>query len=191
MKIKNIIIRFLTIIITLFLITSFFSKTAFAASSGSKYETITEYLETELKKANVQGMAIEIVNSDEVMYNNSYGMADNNKECFIIGSMSKSFTALSTMILVNNGQINLDSSVFDYLDDYPELKDVKVRDLLNQTSGITSNQLLSDLNVTSNYGSFKYANANYNLLGKIIERVSGMSYGKFVTENILTPLKME
>lgn len=188
MKIKKILICFLATVIALSFLPA--AETVYAASDD-KYGAVAEYLNTELKKANVQGMAIEIVSSDDVLYSNTYSMADDYKECFIIGSMSKSFTALSVMILAEQGKIDPDSSVCDYLDDFPELQNVKVRDLLNQTSGITSDQLLSNLKVTSNYGSFKYSNANYNLLGKIIERVSDMSYGDFVTENILTPLKMD
>lgn len=153
-------------------------------------EKIDNYLQTALEDANVKGMALEIVNSDTVVYSNTYGDAKETSDNFIIGSMSKSFTALAIVDLADKGIVNLDVSICEYLEDYPELEEITVRDLLNQVSGIASNQLLSDINITSSKGQFQYANANYNLLGKIIEKVTGKEYTEYVKESIFEPLEM-
>lgn len=158
--------------------------------NGEVNKKLDEYLQTTLYTANVKGMAIEIVDSNDVMYSNTFGKAEKTSDNFLIGSMSKSFTALAVVDLAEQGKLDLDDSVCEYLDGFPELETVTVRDLLNQISGITSDQLLSNIKISDGKGQFHYANANYNLLGKIIEKVTGREYSEYVRERIFTPLEM-
>jgi CubicO group peptidase (beta-lactamase class C family) len=135
---------------------------------------------------------------------------------FYIGSLTKSFTALAVMQLREAGKIELDTPVCHYLPWYKVADPgasgkMTVRHLLNQTSGLPTAageipladfdnspdaaahqaRALSTLVPTRPIGSaFEYSNANYNLLGLIIEAVSGQSYADYIQQHIFTPLKM-
>jgi CubicO group peptidase (beta-lactamase class C family) len=138
---------------------------------------------------------------------------------FDLASCSKSFTATAALLLWNDGLIDLDQPVKHYIPEF-QLADEKssaeitVRELLNQTSGLPGDlsepldyQKGSDTNNSDAMkllvgavknlqtdrppgSSFEYANLNYCLLGAVVERVSGESFGDFVQERIFTPLGM-
>ncbi|MBN1219504.1 MAG: beta-lactamase family protein, partial [Anaerolineae bacterium] len=135
---------------------------------------------------------------------------------FFIGSLTKSFTALAVMQLVEAGKIDLDAPVQHYLPWFrvanPQASaQITVRHLLNQTSGLSTAsgripladfddspgaterqaRALATLKLSRPVGSaFEYSNANYNLLGLIIEAASGELYADYMQNHILTPLDM-
>ena len=135
---------------------------------------------------------------------------------FFIGSLTKSMTALAVMQLVEAGKIEMDAPVQRYLPwfrvaDPQASAEMTVRHLLNQTSGLPTSSgeiqmadfdnspdaaerqahALSTLMLTRPVGSaFEYSNANYNLLGLIIEAASGESYADYIQKHIFTPLEM-
>ena len=133
---------------------------------------------------------------------------------FVIGSTSKSFTALAVMQLVDDGLVDLDAPVRRYV---PELRlvqpgaadSITVRQVLQQTSGLPeaaggpilksakdgtaldavrelSGTRLSDPPGTA----WHYSNANYVLAGLVVERASGTGYAEHVRRRIFTPLGM-
>ncbi|WP_346940655.1 cyclic peptide export ABC transporter [uncultured Clostridium sp.] len=133
---------------------------------------------------------------------------------FEIGSNSKAFTALGILKLEKNGLIKLEDEVTKYI---PWLKmkykgseaPITIEHLLYQTSGIpfktidkipASNddnaleetvKTLIDIELDSEPGKdFQYATINYDVLGLIIEKVSGMTYEKYIEENILKPMEL-
>jgi CubicO group peptidase (beta-lactamase class C family) len=127
---------------------------------SSEQEQIDAYLEARMRTANIPGLALGVVRGDEVIYLKGYGIAGPHGRVvtpqtpFIIGSLSKSFTALAVMQLVEAGQIDLDAPVTQYLPWFrtagpaasaqtpalaPERSagaSVTVRQLLNQNSGL-------------------------------------------------------
>ncbi|MCX5970451.1 MAG: serine hydrolase, partial [Coprothermobacterota bacterium] len=132
-----------------------------------------------------------------------------------IASITKSFTAITLLRLVDQGKLGLDDPVANYLDFVPGGDQITVRMLLNHTSGIFdcgvdetfAKVLLSDplrhwtpremvelafahppdFSPGSGYG---YSNTNYLLLGMIIEKVSGESYESQVQKQVLEPLAL-
>lgn len=136
----------------------------------------------------------------------------NNNEATIhsIASLSKAFTSMSIMILKERGCIKLDDYVEKYIPEFPYKRKVKIRNLLNHTSGIyefTNNpQVMEDnfyhkpkellqyfINEPLNFEpgtQWEYSNSNYILLGIIIESLSGMDFNRFIKKNILKPLRM-
>ena len=92
--------------------------------------------------------------------------------------------------LVDADAVSLDAPVDDYLPAYGVPRSVTVRDLLNQTSGFGYYQSLADARVGESYGEFSYANANYDLLGRLVESASGLSYGDYLRRNLWGPLGM-
>jgi CubicO group peptidase (beta-lactamase class C family) len=137
-----------------------------------------------------------------------------DKTVFCIGSITKTFTAMAIMKLHEEGKIDLDKPASYYL---PELKiksvsetgDIlKIRNLLSHTSGLTDgfmnkdmcdNQqdmtsIIDDLNqeelVNKTNWKWSYSNVGYDVLGCIIERVSGMKYMDYIRKNFLQKMEM-
>ncbi|MBI1294168.1 serine hydrolase [bacterium] len=134
---------------------------------------------------------------------------------FHLGSVGKQFTAVAIMILAERGELAFDNPIGDYLPELPWGQRVTIRQLLNHTSGVpdydTSTSLYDALfdrsdtpnnddllavlserrRLTTTAGrTFAYSNTGYDLLGILIERISGQSYADFMQETIFDPLEM-
>jgi CubicO group peptidase (beta-lactamase class C family) len=158
-----------------------------------------------------------VARDGQVLFERSYGWSDHHqakpngpKTVFRIQSLSKTFTAMATLILVERGRLSLDDRVVDYVPELREGEGVTVRHLLRMESGIPDfitpealenvdrfhypEELLEyfvDRPLIFEPGSrFDYSNSNYVLLGLIIERVTGKPYGRFLQKKIFKPLKM-
>ncbi len=144
------------------------------------------------------------------------GEAPSPQTPFLICSLTKSITALAVMQLVEAGKIDLDSPVQQYLpwfrvDDPQASASITVRHLMNQTSSLgqlpgmlalvdfdgspaaTERQARSLASFTSSRpvgSAFEYSNMNYNLLGLIIEAVSGEPYPEYIQKHVFMPLDM-
>ena len=166
------------------------------ATSSPDYDKISKQLADDVKKHHIPGMAVMVVDKDSVLFQETYGNCNSIDTPFIIGSMSKSFTSVAIMQLVEENKIDLNKPVSEYINatewfvDSSDCEKITVRDLLNQTSGIEAFQTFGDLESTDSYGKYIYANANYGLLGLIIESVSGQTYEEYITKNIFEPLGM-
>lgn len=148
------------------------------------------YLDQVFPTSGVPGAAVAVVDSDGVRYLRTVGDVTSADQTFIIGSLSKSMASAAVQQLVDAGTVSLDAPVDDYLPAYGVPRSVTVRDLLNQTSGFGYYQSLADARVGESYGEFSYANANYDLLGRLVEGVSGLSYGDYLRKNLWGPLGM-
>ena len=166
---------------------SFFSFGVFAIDCTK----IDDYLTSVVKANHIPGMAFILTDADETLFCKTYGQCTNENQQFFIGSESKSFTALCTMQLVEKGLINLDDDISKYLPELKFDKPVTVKSLLNQTSGFGNTMRLSDIKITKSYGKYEYSNLNYDLLGKIIEKASKMSYEEYIQKNVFEPLSMK
>jgi CubicO group peptidase (beta-lactamase class C family) len=201
-----------------------FAKTdsARTVSKGAPYDAIDAYVEEQMLRLKVPGVSMAIVEGDRIAYVRGFGRARPGGEAplpqtpFVLGSTTKSFTALAVMQLVEAGKIDLDAPVQRYLHwfrvaDPQESAGITVRHLLNQTSGLTmlagmipladfddspdagerQARALSTLKLTRPVGSaFEYCNLNYNLLGLIVEAASGESYADYIERHIFAPLDM-
>jgi CubicO group peptidase (beta-lactamase class C family) len=167
----------------------------------------------------IPGVAVGIVHGSQVVHVRGFGIADATGRAvtpqtpFLLGSLTKSFTALAVMQLVEAGKIDLDAPVQRYLPwfhvaDLKASAQITVRNLLNQTSGIptgagetaalrteTLEQFVRSLDtvaLTTPVGkTFHYCNANYITLGLLVQTVSGQDYGTYIQQHILTPLGMQ
>lgn len=160
------------------------------------YAEISEQIAKDVDEYHIPGMAVIVVNQDAVLFSETYGNCDNVDTPFIIGSMTKSFTALSVMQLVEQGKINIDDSIDNYIDCTAYLAEpadgqkITVRELLNHTSGLGRYQTFLDAKITNTRGHYAYSNVGYFLLGKVVEAVSGKSYADYVGTYIFSPLGM-
>jgi len=188
----------------------------------SVQEKIDAYIQSRMRIANIPGLALGVVRGDQVVYLKGYGITGPDGRAvtpqtpFIIGSSSKSFTALAVMQLVEAGKIDLDAPVTRYLPwfrtaDLTASNQITVRNLLNQDSGMgvyagrqgmadndqSSSALeqgvrqLTGLQLSHPVGkAFEYSNVNYSMLGLIVQTVSGISYEEYVQSEIFAPLQM-
>lgn len=166
----------------------------------------------------VPGAAIALVLPDGSTYTRGYGVRDTVAGApvtadtqFAIASVTKSFTALGMMLLVDEGKVDLDAPVTDYLPEFrlsdPALTPkVTVRHLLTHTTGMERNNaatgnptitrdeivaLAAETPLVAAPGEKHiYSNVNTVAAARIIELVSGQSWEAFTRERILTPLGM-
>ena len=179
---------------------------------------IDTFLQAQVKANRISGLAAAIVQGDQVVFMKGYGEAAPGKSVtpqtqFYIGSVTKSFTALAVMQLVEQGQLELDAPIQSYLpwfqvSDAEVSAQITVRHLLNQTSGLSERgdpnasaytssleeqaRLLAGVHPTAPVGSqYQYYSQNYRLLGLLVEQASGQSYGDYLRSHVLEPLGME
>jgi len=118
-----------------------------AQSDEASYtKKIDSFIQEEMQRNRIRGLAVGIVEDGEVVYLRGFGKADSERQVtpqtpFIIGSMSKAFTALAVLQLVESGYVDLDTPIKEYLQDFRLAnsnisQEITVRHLLNQTSGI-------------------------------------------------------
>lgn len=155
-----------------------------------------------------------VAKNNKIIYQKSFGFTDemkqtllNKKSIFNIGSIAKEFNAVSIMILVERGLLNLDDPISKFNLGLPKWAEkVTIRHLINYASGIPriENGLIAPKNdeeawkiLRSNDSllfepgtSYRYDNGNVFLQRRIIEKVTGMSFEEFVSKNIIKPLKM-
>lgn len=161
-----------------------------------------------------------IAKDGKVLYKGGFGLANFELEVpnqptsvFRIASVSKQFTAMLAMQLVAEGKLQLHEPIATYLPDYPNSSANKItlHHLLSHTSGIPSYtsfpdyqtmmrqaitprelvQLFADSTVRFEPGQrFDYSNSGYALIGYIMEKVTGRSYGDLLTDYIFKPLNM-
>ena len=158
--------------------------------SPSQCEQFDAYLGEIVEAYHIPGMAFFVTTPEETIFERNYGQCTSLDQQFFIGSMSKSYTALCVMQLAEKGLVNLDEDISTYLPDYKFPKKVSVLSLLNHTSGFDTHAKLFNAKITDSYGKYEYANVNYDLLGKIIETVSGKSYEDYIQQNVFCPLSM-
>ncbi|HVO72566.1 MAG TPA: serine hydrolase [Ignavibacteriaceae bacterium] len=170
-------------------------------------------------KENNPGAAILIAKEGKIIYEKAYGYADvenkipvNINTKFRIGSITKQFTAAAILKLQEKGLLNVNDPLSKYIPDFPRGNEVKIYNLLTHTSGIHSytndpdfiktveaeikpEDLVDQIkkyNYEFNPGDkWEYNNSGYFLLGYIIEKVSGMSYGEFLKQNLFDPAGMK
>jgi CubicO group peptidase (beta-lactamase class C family) len=158
-----------------------------------------------------------VARGDNVLLKKAYGQADipankpNTVETrFQLASVAKTLTAAAVMRLVEGGRVDLQAPISDYLPDTPQAwQGVTVHHLLSHTSGIPDYFSFDEFDSETNFSAdeiirvakeypldfspgaeFEYSNTGYVLLGKLLERVSGKSYGEFLRETIFDPLQM-
>ncbi len=189
-------------------------------SETERVETIDNWF-SQLQKEDKFNGVVFMSKSGKVLLSKGYGFTNykkdkklTNQSSLRLASVSKQFMAAAILILVENARLDLDENISSYLSDFP-YKNVTVRHLLNQTSGIPdiymdlaesheesidllTNQLAVELLVKNprkmefNPGDeFQYSNTNYILLAHIVELLSGQSLENFMLNEMFEPLGMK
>ena len=202
----------------IWIILSFIFMTALLGRASAA--PMSDFINAEMAIAKAPGLSYSILQDGQIM-SYSYGevlkgsrLPVTDETLFPIGSISKSFTALAIMKLVEAGDIDLSANISQYLDvfkDKPSGK-ITVRHLLSHTSGYSTKQgnntQISDRQSADALQrhvkqiaawvpphapdtKWQYSNANYLILGALIESVSGQSFARYIETEILKPIGME
>lgn len=200
-----------------FKILSFILLLLISLSSFAQNEKAETDIAGIMKKMDVMGLSVAVVKKGNIIYNHSFGLKDintkaplSNTDIFRIASISKSFSASSIMQLLEAGKLSLDDDFGDLLGikirnpKYPETV-ITLRMVMSHTSSINDSQGYFNLDVINpsknpdwakSYNDyapgkgFTYCNLNYNMIGAVIEKVSGERFDNYVKNHILNPLKL-
>ena len=174
------------------------------------------------------GFAVLVKQGPKIIFEKGYGVCEFGKPAkimpnvnFRLASVTKQFTAMAIMLLVDDGKLHYEDHLTDIWPDFPGYgKQITVRQLLTHTSGLPDYENLMEaeekthgpkwsaenqiqdrevlaLLETQTSGVFspgtkwEYSNSGYVVLGMIVAKVSGMSYGEFLKKRVFTPLGMD
>jgi CubicO group peptidase (beta-lactamase class C family) len=171
---------------------------------------LDQFIQQRVEQLKIPGYSLAIIHDGKVVFKKGYGTTDlengtpvTSKTVFGLASITKTFTGMALLALVDQGKINLDDRLDKYLDGLAKpWQPITIRQLASMTGGILQsmpNETVWSEQFTrvqkeplaSTPGSeFLYSNYSYRTLGSVIEKVSGKKYLDFVRELIIVPLGM-
>ncbi len=171
-----------------------------------------------VESSRLVGVSAGVLKDGKIIWQKGFGFRDvdinalvDSSTVFRLASVTKPMTAVAIMQLVEQGKLQLDVSIQNYLPDFPVHPEgeITIRQLLNHTSGIKgyrifenrptkayknlneATQLFRSRGLKSVPGAeYHYSTYNYVVLGAIIEKVSGLSYNNYMQKTIWKPIKM-
>ncbi|MCX6318265.1 MAG: serine hydrolase [Bacteroidetes bacterium] len=204
-------------LLSFFFVISFSWCTAQSKQDKPIIKQIDELITARLGRI-APGCVIQITRKGQVFYHKAFGMANLELQVpaspdmvFRIGSITKQFTAVAILQLMEQQKLALTDPVQRFIPDFPDKgHTLTIEHLLTQTSGIPdylnlefnlpnpfridipAKQIVDSIKIQAlgfvPGSKFEYSNSNYFLLGYIIERISGMSYPDYLKEHLLDPI---
>jgi CubicO group peptidase (beta-lactamase class C family) len=199
-------------------IATFLVSLMLVGGCGADDEDKVDKLFSDYSGTGMPGAAVLVVRDDRPVLTLVYGLADVEKNIavtadtnFRLASLTKQFTAMCVLMLVDRGQLSLDQRINDVFADFPEYgRGISIRNLLQHTSGLidyedfvpedspvqVSDSGVLDIMRQQNTVYFepgtqyRYSNSGYAVLAMIVEQVSGQSFAEFLRDNIFEPLGM-
>lgn len=180
-------------------------------------DSIDVFLKKEMLNRRIPGLQLAIVKNGKIVKTGNYGLANiqdsvvvDSRTLFSINSITKAFTGIAIMQLVEARKLNLSAPVSNYLTDLPDAWNrVTIQQLLSHTSGIPDiideeeSTLISPFGLEASWKQiialpmvfepgekFSYNQTNYLLLGRIIDKLSGMPFTEYITKEQLTKAGM-
>jgi D-alanyl-D-alanine carboxypeptidase len=181
-------------------------------------QTLSNIAASVFAQGGTPGMAVTVLQHGRVVYSEGFGYADpaakkaaTPNTRFAIGSLSKQFTAVSALMLVQSGKLSLDDRLAKFFPNLPNAKSITIRELLNQTSGLHNYPntdehpwplegpvelakilgiLATDKPDFAPGEKYEYSNSNYTVLAAIVQKVSGVPFGEYLQKHIFEPLHM-
>ncbi|WP_432927851.1 serine hydrolase domain-containing protein [Microbispora sp. CA-135349] len=178
---------------------------------------IDAYLAESMESTALPGMSVVVTHNGKIVHAAGYGQDSAGRPITAetpmrVASVSKSFTAMAVMTLVEDGRISLDEPVARQLPEFrmtdPRARAITVRHLLNQTSGISDATVdlgaaesattlagyvaaLGTGTLAADPGTrWAYCNANYEVAARLVEVASGMRFGEYMKQRVFGPLGM-
>jgi CubicO group peptidase (beta-lactamase class C family) len=190
------------------------SASAQQRGDSATIAAVADSIAAEVMTMPVAGVAIGVARGGKVVYRKAHGLSDLEAgtpltlaDLHQIGSVTKQFTSAAVLQLVEEGRIELDDPVQEYLPDFDtQGHTVTVHNLLNHTSGIRSYTSIYGMNPVPREvlldsiqkhpfdftpgEKFLYNNSGYYLLGVLLEAVTGVPYARYMEERFFEPLGM-
>lgn len=186
------------------------------------FQLIEYWLNAQKDYENIPGLTAMVGDEKGVVWSQAFGMANENDEMkientFSICSISKLFTSVAIMKLVEEKKINLEDPIekllpwFDLKQQFKDSPPITIKSILTHSSGLpresnhpywswpdfpfpTKEEVVQELkNQETLYPSskyYQYSNLGLSLLGFVVEEVSGESFEEYINKNILSPLNM-
>ena len=170
-------------------------------------------------KQDLPGAAVMVIKNGEIIFEKGYGLANVEKKILITGtsnfrlaSVTKQFTAMSILLLIDRGKLKFETTLRDIFPDFPEYgSNISIKNLLQHTSGLIDYEDLIEDTVTvqvkdkdvlelimktdSTYfqpgSQHSYSNTGYALLALTVEKLSDQPFRNFLKDNIFQPLEMD
>jgi CubicO group peptidase (beta-lactamase class C family) len=189
----------------------------FPLKSIAQENKATAAIQQIMQENPVMGLSVAVIKNNKIIYTQSFGLKDaetntplSNENIFRIASISKSFSATAIMQLVEAKKLSLDQDVSELIGfkvrnpKFPETV-ITLRLMLSHLSSINDSQGYFSLdsinpaksenwnNCYNNYEPGKgyvYCNLNFNIIGTIIEKVSGERFDTYIQNHILKPLQL-
>lgn len=176
-----------------------------AVTEEEKLESIKNLAEEYVNFAHGTGVVVGY--GKDKLTSFAYGIRDSETkkelsvdDLFEVGSITKNFTAVTLLLLQEDGKIDLDQTIDKWFPDFEKGDKITVRMLLNHTSGIQEmTEILDPEDIVENVNgrfnfepgtSWAYINANFVLAGLIINQVAGKPAHEVIREKIIDPLKL-
>jgi CubicO group peptidase (beta-lactamase class C family) len=180
-------------------------------------DQVDDYLRSEMELRRIPGAALLVIQTNQTVKREAYGFANlelkaaaRPETVFEIGSITKQFTAACILLLAQDDKLSLEDKISAHLRRSPEAwQEITIRHLLTHTSGLKSYTGLDGFELRRHLSqdqfieaigayplefkpgdAWKYCNTGYNLLGFIIENVTGEKYWDFLNQRICQPLRM-
>jgi len=179
-------------------------------------DALTPAIRRECEQQKIWGLAIAVARAGHILYEHGFGFKDADKlqpidpeTHFEIGSITKQFTAAAILQLKEQGKLSLDDALAKYVPGFPHSSEISIRQLLNQSSGLTEYASEQGFDEHQPGGfekivaliekeplkfvpgeSWAYSNTNYIALGRVIEVVSGESYRQYIQHHLFDPAGM-
>jgi CubicO group peptidase (beta-lactamase class C family) len=183
-----------------------------AAASAAYADPADDFIRAEMKRQNIPGLAVAVVQDGKVIKAAGYGVANlKTREpvtpdtLFKIASVSKQFVAAGIMVLAQDGRLTVDDPVGKHIAGVPAAwSGITIRHLLSHTAGLVREPPAFDPFKTppdaeliaSAYATplrftpgekWEYSNLGYNILVEILNRASGRPWSEFIAERVFKP----
>lgn len=201
-----------------------FAQQNFNRTTVWPHNQLADSISSILKEKHIPGAFVTVVSKDSILFQGGFGYAHvasktptTAEHLFKIGSISKTFTALAIMKLVEEGKLDLDDTLTEIAPEIPfknkweSTHPVRVKHLLEHKAGFDDMPLsvlavnrpagMTALEeVLKNKGALKsrwqpglghsYSNPGYSILGYVIEKITQQPYQEYIANEVLAPLKM-
>lgn len=189
-----------------------------SANYAQVAEALSKFVQHEMEDKKLPAFSIALVDDQQVVWAQGFGYADPDKKIpatpetvYRIGSVSKLFTDIGVMQLVERGELDLDAPIQTYLPDFhphnPFHKDITLRQLMSHRAGLLREPPVgnyfdpSELSLSAMVHSLndttlvyppeshtKYSNAGVATVGYVLEKHSGQPFASFLKHSVLEPM---
>lgn len=186
----------------------FISNSGFCQTKNDLKNKINNYVKEVIEINEIPGLAVAVIKNGKIVYEEYYGKGSikentiiDSKSIFRLYSTTKLISAVAVFQLIEKNQLSLEDEISKYLENLPkEWQNVKIKNLLTHSSGLPDIVKFEDIPYSLNDdekwkilyqkplefktgNQFGYNQTNYVLLSKIIEKISGLTFDKYVLKN--------